>query len=347
MPVYGVLPVGSEFSPSLEIQLKTWVSQLPLSITESCGFIKSVTVSDTSGSAFPLGETTVTYTVTNNGDQFVESFFDVIVETDLTGSAGNDGPVCEGAALTLTAGGGGGGGGYTYDWTGPDDATYTGSPLVIPVATVAQHNGLWKVDITDIYDCTVTETTTVTVDVLQVAADFTADSLLPLKYSTVQLTDLSTGGATGWEWSFDRDSVEYVNGTTEHFQNPQVQFTDGGLYTVTLMVSNACSTDTAVKTGYIRVGRPGWWTGETSKNWHYSKNWDNHLVPDGGTDVIIPTIEPGCFNPKVPHNLVTNEDCSNLIFVGEAVLEIEGELIVNPGTEVIVKDSATIILITP
>ncbi len=178
-------------------------------------------------------------------------------------------------------------------------------------------------------------------------ADFTCDSLLPMKNSTVHLTDMCTGGATSWEWSFDRPTVTFVNGTDEHSQNPEVKFTDGGLYTVTLTVSNPLCTATEIKTDYIRAGRLGWWTGETSKNWYTITNWENHLVPNASADIIIPTIESGHFNPRVPGNLITTVDCANIVLLHEAVLEVEGELIVEPGTALIVKGTATVILIKP
>jgi hypothetical protein len=122
-------------------------------------------------------------------------------------------------------------------------------------------------------------------------ADFTVDNTTPPKNTTVQFTDQSTGGPTSWEWSFDRPTVVFVN-STAYSQNPQVQFTEGGLYTVTLVVHNAYFTDTKVKTGYIRAGIAGLWTGTTSSDWFSDTNWDNILVPDNSTDVVIPPAAP-------------------------------------------------------
>jgi PKD repeat protein len=121
-----------------------------------------------------------------------------------------------------------------------------------------------------------------------VTADFTACNTIPPKNTTVQFTDLTTGGPTSWNWSFDRTSIVYVNGTNAHSQNPQVQFTDGGLYTVTLVASNAYYTDTKVKTGYIRAGTSGLWTGATSSDWTTLTNWDNWMVPGASINIVIP-----------------------------------------------------------
>jgi PKD repeat protein len=119
-------------------------------------------------------------------------------------------------------------------------------------------------------------------------ADFSADHLTPPRNSTVTFTDLSTGGPTSWDWSFDRTTFIYMPGFNSHSQNPQVQFTQGGPYTVTLTVHNAYLTDTKVKVAYIWVGIPGLWTGETSTDWYTTTNWDDWRVPTSSTDVIIP-----------------------------------------------------------
>jgi hypothetical protein len=124
------------------------------------------------------------------------------------------------------------------------------------------------------------------------AANFMADNLVPADNATVQFTDLSTGGATAWEWSFNRATVVFVNGTNYHSQNPKVQFTEGGLYTVTLTASNIYLTDPEVKADYIRAGTPGIWTGTTSAAWNVTTNWDNWLVPAAETDIVIPGSAP-------------------------------------------------------
>ena len=106
-------------------------------------------------------------------------------------------------------------------------------------------------------------------------ADFEAnptEGLLPLD---VQFTDLSTGGLpelvlesknlnnlkivendnsrdiVSWEWDFNND------GTIDSYeQNPQWTYTEAGLYTVILTVSDGSYTDTEIKIDYINVGEP-------------------------------------------------------------------------------------------
>jgi PKD repeat protein len=63
----------------------------------------------------------------------------------------------------------------------------------------------------------------------------------------VSFTDLSTGGPTGWSWSFG-------DGSTSIVQNPTHAYTVAGLYTVTLVASNPGGSDSITKTDLVDVG---------------------------------------------------------------------------------------------
>jgi len=71
--------------------------------------------------------------------------------------------------------------------------------------------------------------------------------------STVTFTDQTTNIPSSWVWSFSPDNVIYTGGTNANSQNPQVQFTSIGQYTVTLTATNAFGSDTEIKTNYIDV----------------------------------------------------------------------------------------------
>ena len=158
-------------------------------------------------------------------------------------------------------------------------------------------------------------------------ANFTADKLTPQKYETVIFTDLTTGGATAWSWSFDRPGVVFVNGTNASSQNPQVQFTDGGLYQVTLLATHLPCSDSEIKSGYLRAGISGLWTGNTSSDWNTLSNWDNYLVPDGITDVVIPPSAP--FWPVFTGDFILGTHGRNLILNGTtSKITITGNLVV-------------------
>jgi PKD repeat protein len=83
--------------------------------------------------------------------------------------------------------------------------------------------------------------------------NFIADNTLPCLSETVNFTDLSTGNPTAWLWSFMPNTVVYVNGTSSNSQNPKVQFTQYGNYSVTLNATNAGGTIAETKVAYIGV----------------------------------------------------------------------------------------------
>jgi PKD repeat protein len=175
------------------------------------------------------------------------------------------------------------------------------------------------------------------------AADFTADDLFPPVSTDVQLTDLSTGGATSWLWSFDRPGdVVYVSSSFTS-QNPKVQFTDGGPYTITLTVSNAGCTATVVKAAYIHAGTPGVWDGPTSSDWYTATNWDDHVVPTTSMDVLIPT-RPITTNyyPHVLGDLTIGTHCNSITLTGSAELHVDGLFTVSPGKTLDIKDNAAV-----
>lgn len=170
-----------------------------------------------------------------------------------------------------------------------------------------------------------------------VLADFMADNLAPPRNTTVTFTDLSQyGPVTSWSWNFSPNTVVFVNGTSATDQHPQVQFPDGGPYTVTLTVTNPYSTDSETKTDYIRAGIHGLWIGATSENWYTSTNWDDQLVPDNLTHVLITTATSPVYWPKFTGNLILGDtpadQCNTITFEGVGFsLTILGTLINNSG----------------
>ncbi len=84
-------------------------------------------------------------------------------------------------------------------------------------------------------------------------AAFTASSVTPSVNTTVTLTDQSANIPTSWTWSISPSTFTYVGGTSAGSQNPQVQFTALGQYSVTLTVTNANGTNSLAKSNYISV----------------------------------------------------------------------------------------------
>jgi PKD repeat protein len=84
-------------------------------------------------------------------------------------------------------------------------------------------------------------------------ADFSAATTTPVIDTELAFTDLSTNLPTSWSWDITPTSFNYVNGTNENSQNPVVQFTDYGFYTVSLTATNEYGSDTEIKTDYLNV----------------------------------------------------------------------------------------------
>ncbi|HEY0653443.1 MAG TPA: PKD domain-containing protein [Chryseosolibacter sp.] len=77
-------------------------------------------------------------------------------------------------------------------------------------------------------------------------AQFSADKTSGCFPVTVNFTDASTGGVNSWTWNFG-------NGNGSSLQNPSAVYTQAGVYTVSLTVSNGVQSDSEVKTGYIVI----------------------------------------------------------------------------------------------
>ncbi len=85
---------------------------------------------------------------------------------------------------------------------------------------------------------------------------FIADRTTVMTGETVNFTDISTCGATGWNWSFDGGTP--ASSTT---QNPSVVYNTAGTYDVSLTASNAQGSNPALEVDYITVLQPiVWWT---------------------------------------------------------------------------------------
>lgn len=80
-------------------------------------------------------------------------------------------------------------------------------------------------------------------------ADFISSVTSGSEPLSVQFTDLSTNGATGWEWDFNGDGR--IDSTV---QNPLYVYTAPGTYSVTLSALNGTARGSVTKPNYITVG---------------------------------------------------------------------------------------------
>ncbi|MEA2095213.1 MAG: PKD domain-containing protein [Candidatus Cloacimonadota bacterium] len=166
-----------------------------------------------------------------------------------------------------------------WEWDFDNDGTID-SYEQNPVYTYTE-TGIYTVSL-NVYDNANVDTE-IKVDYITVGepiiANFEAEPLIGLAPLNVQFTDLSSGGLdiilnleknanisseinsermrnihslreiVSWEWDFDND------GTTDSYeQNPNYTYTEEGIYTVTLIVSDGTFTCTEIKVDYITVG---------------------------------------------------------------------------------------------
>lgn len=108
--------------------------------------------------------------------------------------------------------------------------------------------GIYTVSLTITYPGGGTHTTTKTnyIRVSPPVAEFSATPTSGTAPLTVSFTDLSTGAKDEWLWDFG-------DGTTSTEQNPQHEYTQLGVFTVTLEVSGPGGTSTKTKTNLILV----------------------------------------------------------------------------------------------
>ncbi len=129
---------------------------------------------------------------------------------------------------------------------------------------------------------------------IEINANFTADNTSGCAPLTVNFTDLSTCldtlEITSWEWDFQND------GTIDSYeQNPQWTYSDNGIYTVSLTVSdgNLKFTDTETKEDYISVG------GVINIPLDYSTIQEGINVSNNG-DIIL--VQPGTYMENINYN---------------------------------------------
>jgi PKD repeat protein len=82
-------------------------------------------------------------------------------------------------------------------------------------------------------------------------ADFNADKTLIIEGESVQFKDESYGDPNYWSWNFQGGNP---SGSSE--QNPQVLYTNQGIYKVSLNIRNNVGSDTEEKTSFITVNSP-------------------------------------------------------------------------------------------
>ncbi len=84
-------------------------------------------------------------------------------------------------------------------------------------------------------------------------ADFNASNTAPKTNVVISLVDMSTNTPTSWKWRISPPNFIWVNGTDSTSQIPNVKFTNGNNFTITLIVTNNEGADTLTKVDHVKV----------------------------------------------------------------------------------------------
>jgi M6 family metalloprotease-like protein len=114
------------------------------------------------------------------------------------------------------------------------------------------------------------------------AAGFSANTTSICPGQSVIFTDESVGGPISWAWSFSPNTVNYIDGTSSSSQNPHVQFTASGAYTVSLTAGYSGGPVTKTKSNYILV-KPEYLLpfSENFESGSFATNYWSVTNPDG------------------------------------------------------------------
>ena len=191
------------------------------------------------------GEYTVE--VTDQNGCLASAVTSVTVRENPTASADNDGPVCEGGELQLTADGG-----TEYSWSGPNGfSSDEQNPLLSEVNT--DQSGEYTVEVTDENGCSATANTEVTVHQNPIAV---ADNSGP--YCIGQTIELTAEGGVEYQW----EGPDNFTSVIQSPDFPNALQLNGGVYSVTVTDENGCSsvttTTVVVEECFIITGDISW-----------------------------------------------------------------------------------------
>lgn len=71
---------------------------------------------------------------------------------------------------------------------------------------------------------------------------------------TIKLTDASSYSPTSWNWTITPSNFVFVNGTSQNSQNPEIVFTQSGIFDIALTATNALGSNSSSIISAISVG---------------------------------------------------------------------------------------------
>jgi PKD repeat protein len=83
--------------------------------------------------------------------------------------------------------------------------------------------------------------------------EFSATKTNPIVNEVISLIDLSTNTPTTWKWRISPVNYIFMNGTDSTSKIPNIKFTNGDNFTITLIATNAEGSSQLTKVDYIKV----------------------------------------------------------------------------------------------
>lgn len=146
----------------------------------------------------------------------------------------------------------------SWNWTFEGSTTPT-SIVKNPTGIVYQYEGVYTVKL--VVSNPVGTDSLIMTDYITVSsaitpyADFGVDNRSFCSNDAIaSFYDSSLYCPIAWEWSFDPNTVAFIQGTTYTSQNPVVMFSEPGNYAVTLQASNQNGSSSTTRPDYIMVG---------------------------------------------------------------------------------------------
>lgn len=196
---------------------------------------------------------TYTVTVTDQSGCTATSSVSVTISSNPSITAANSGPVCQGAAITLSSTPSGGSGTYSaFMWTGPDNYVAS-SEDPAPFSTTAASAGIYQVKVTDSQGCTATTTTTV---VVNPKPTITATSNAPLCTGASLNLQSTPSGGSGTYSTFAWTGPASFTSTVEDPPAFTVNIGNAGMYFVTVTDNAGCSATASTSVSISTLAAP-------------------------------------------------------------------------------------------
>jgi hypothetical protein len=228
-------------------------------------------------------------------------------------------PVCAGSQVTLDVATGNAID-PTFSWKNPSNTVFSTlqSPSVIAVA------GQYKVTVTDVNGCLVTDSVLVSLNTRPTAHMTGSLSICDGSSATLHLAVTGTGTIDG-----TLSSGEDFSGTAPTIDiivTPDITTT----YTIISLTDNNCAaiSSDVPDSVTIVVMHDAEWTGAVSSNWNTAGNWLCGVVPDSTINAVVPaglTVYPSITTGQSYVNDLTIGTGAT-VTVANAILEVHGDV---------------------